>query len=340
MFENKNKWPLEHWHIEISSRCTLQCPRCTRQEVPDGLVNTDLRLQWFKDNFNVMIHKAKKITFCGDDGDPIYARDFLDVCDWMKQKNPAVQLVVVTNGSGKKVDWWERFSQIFDHNDHIHFSIDGDEHTNELYRINADWHSIMAGIDTLNKKDCKVFKTWACIAFKFNFENIDIIKDIATQKQFDYFQLTKSSKFGSNYGTYPADDPLEPDAQYVSSGRFTRHIDHISARQWKDNVVHLHEQRFKSQKSLGDIQPLCYVGNKGLYINSQGKFFPCCWTGLRYGHNKGIFDYIDQDRPLHDVLNDPAWNTFNKSLEDGSCPRECKEKCTFKKWSYEHATQW
>ena len=38
-----------HFHIEISSKCTLRCPRCTRQEVPDSLVNTELDLEFFKD---------------------------------------------------------------------------------------------------------------------------------------------------------------------------------------------------------------------------------------------------------------------------------------------------
>ena len=40
-----------HWHIEISSKCTLKCPRCARQEVPDGLVNTELSLEFFERNF-------------------------------------------------------------------------------------------------------------------------------------------------------------------------------------------------------------------------------------------------------------------------------------------------
>ena len=40
-----------HFHIEISSKCTLRCPRCARQEVPDSLVNTELDLEFFKTNF-------------------------------------------------------------------------------------------------------------------------------------------------------------------------------------------------------------------------------------------------------------------------------------------------
>ena len=45
MFENIHNWPLEHWHIELCSKCTLKCPRCSRQEVPEGLTNKDLTLE-------------------------------------------------------------------------------------------------------------------------------------------------------------------------------------------------------------------------------------------------------------------------------------------------------
>jgi len=338
MFENKNNWPLEHWHIEISSRCSLQCPRCTRQEVPGGLINTDLKLEWFEKNFSNIITHAKKITFCGDDGDPIYASEFLQVCEWIKSKNKDCQLVIITNGSGKKKEFWQKLGNMLTDNDHIHFSIDGDKDTNIKYRVNADWDSIMLGIDTL--RESTVFKTWAAIAFSFNYDSIHNLKQMARDKGFDYFQLTKSSKFGSNYSAYPKDDPLEPSEEYVSEGRFVRDISNLSGRKWINNTKVTHQHRFKTLTAIGDIQPLCYVGNKGLYVNSQGKFFPCCWTGLRYSHNNNIFDYVDQTGDLEQTLNDPAWKQLNKSFQDKTCPQECKEKCTYKKWSYDHATQW
>lgn len=341
MFENKNHWPLDHWHIEVSSRCPLQCPRCTRQEVPEGLINTDLSLDWFKQNFTDIIDHVKKITFCGDDGDPIYARDFLDICAWIKLKNYNCQIVIVTNGSGKKKQFWKLLSKVLTENDHIHFSIDGHHASNTKYRVNADWDSIMEGIATLNEEGCTVFKTWAAIAFKFNINSLDFMRWMARDKKFDYFQLTRSSKFGSNYEAYPKDDPLEPDNEYVSQGRFTREIENLSGREWQDRCVDIFQDRFHTQQAIGDIQPLCGVGNKGLYLNSRGIFYPCCWTGLRYEHNKNVFDYIDQhNKTLSEVLDDPNWSVLNKSFQDGSCPQECKEKCTAKKWSLDHATTW
>jgi MoaA/NifB/PqqE/SkfB family radical SAM enzyme len=81
---------LWHWHIEISSKCTLKCPRCPRQEVPETLVNTELELAFFTRNFppDFINRTCRKLTFCGDDGDPIYARDFITVINTLNQIKP------------------------------------------------------------------------------------------------------------------------------------------------------------------------------------------------------------------------------------------------------------
>ena len=121
----------------------------------------------------------------------------------------------------------------------------------------------------------------------------------------------------------------------------SREVQNISGREWQDNCLEIFTNRFHTQQAIGGIQPLCGVGNKGLYVNSQGKFYPCCWMGLRYEHNKDAFSYIDQDnKSLVEVLDDPNWSLLIKGFQDGSCPRECKEKCTTKKWSLDHATAW
>ena len=87
-----------HWHIEISSKCTLKCPRCARQEVPDTLINTELDLDFFKKNFTkeFVLSNVEKITFCGDDGDPIYAHDLIPVIKYLKDIKP-IEIVIITN---------------------------------------------------------------------------------------------------------------------------------------------------------------------------------------------------------------------------------------------------
>ena len=121
MFENIHNWPLEHWHIELCSKCSLKCPRCSRQEVPHGLTNQDLTLEWFKNNFTgKLLTNVRKLTFCGDDGDPIYAKDFLKILGWFREHNNKVQFVIVTNGSYKTKSWWRELNSILNEKDHIH----------------------------------------------------------------------------------------------------------------------------------------------------------------------------------------------------------------------------
>lgn len=341
MFKNIHGWPLEHWHIELCSKCSLKCPRCSRQEVPHGLTNTDLTLDWFKKNFNgKLLTQVRKITLCGDDGDPIYAKDLVPIVSWIRQHNKNVQFVIVTNGSYKTKSWWQALSDTLDHRDHVHFSIDGwDQQSNDQYRVNCDWGSIMEAVSIMSQGDA--YLTWAAIAFKFNEHKIDHMKQMAEELGFDAFQLTLSSKFGKNYGTYPKDDPLQPSDRYVASGRFVRDVTRFTKRKWVDLCKDVFTQRFLQEETQGQsIIPLCMIGNKGLYINAKGKFFPCCWTGLRYQHNQGIFDYVDADQTLGEVLDDPMWKKLFMDMAFNEGPRECGEKCSAEKWSLEHATNW
>jgi len=334
--KNHNNWPLEHWHIEISGKCPLKCPRCTRQELP-GYVNKELSLEWFQENFTFAKH-VKKITFCGDDGDPIYAKDLLSIIGWLKKQNSKIQFVIVTNGSFKTRDWWTKLNSLLDENDNVHFSLDGwDQTSNKIYRINCNWDSIVDGIKQLTKP----YKTWAAIAFKFNEQKIEYMKQLAMSLRFDRFQLTLSTKFGKNYSGYPSDDPLQPSDEYVAHGRFTRQFTALTKRKWSDSTLGIFTKRFHEVDiSKQSVIPLCMIGNKGLYINAEGKFFPCCWTGLRYSHNKKLFDYIDFDRKLPDILEDQKWKKLQSDLLIGEGPKECFEKCSSAKWNFNHATEW
>jgi MoaA/NifB/PqqE/SkfB family radical SAM enzyme len=189
-----------HFHIEISSKCTLRCPRCARQEVPDSLINTELDLEFFKRNFTAefILDNVEKITFCGDDGDPIYAHDLIPVIQYIKSIKP-VEIVIVTNGSHKKTEWWRELGSVLTEQDTVHFSIDGyDNDSNNLYRVNSDFNSIVAGVEALrDNSNCQL--VWAAIAFKFNEDRIDHMKNLALSLGMDAFQLTRSTKFGKIY---------------------------------------------------------------------------------------------------------------------------------------------
>lgn len=329
-----------HFHIEISSKCTLRCTRCARQEVPDGLVNTELDLVFFKRNFTPEFLQAnvEKITFCGDDGDPIYAHDLIPVIEYIKSIKP-VEIVIVTNGSHKKVQWWTHLGKLLDSNDSVHFSIDGYDNTsNNLYRINSDYNSIIVGLQTLRATSrCKII--WAAIAFKFNQDHLDDMQTFAKQMGVDRFQLTKSTKFGSVYSSYGINDPLQPSVKYISSThRFEREV--TTFTEINDTVSPTNLKLFNQTSSHNGVTPLCKIGNKGLYIDARGRLFPCCWVANRYNHNSDWQQISNRfnlnTRTLTDALADPYWSSEFQTFKWQECQTKCKSTMVNEKY----ATLW
>ena len=331
-----------HFHIEISSKCTLRCPRCARQEVPDGLVNTELDLEFFKRNFTPAFVRdnVEKITFCGDDGDPIYAHDLIPVIRYIKSIRP-VEIVIVTNGSHKKLTWWTQLGALLDSNDSVHFSIDGyDNASNNQYRVNSDYDSIIDGLQALRSMSaCQI--VWAAIAFKFNEHHIDTMKKHAHQLGVDRFQLTKSTKFGSVYPSYGVDDPLQPGVRVVSSThRFEREVTVLSEAGGWNAIPFTNIQLFNQTKSRNGITPLCEIGNKGLYIDARGRLFPCCWVANRYNHNSDWQQLSNNfnlnTRTLTDVLADKFWDNEFQTFKW----QECQTKCSSALVDEKYATSW
>jgi MoaA/NifB/PqqE/SkfB family radical SAM enzyme len=310
--------------------------------VPDSLVNTELDLEFFKRNFTpeFILANLEKITFCGDDGDPIYAHDLIPVIQYIKSIKP-VEIVIVTNGSHKKPAWWQELGSVLDNNDTVHFSVDGyDNASNNLYRVNSDFVSIVQGIETLRlASKCQL--VWAAIAFKFNEDQIDYMQSLAKKLGMDMFQLTRSTKFGSVYPTYGADDPLEPSTKYVStSHRFERDATTLSQRTFDRVVSPTNIALYRSVQEVNGVKPLCEIGNKGLYIDARGRLFPCCWVANRYSHNsewKSIADKFDLNRrTLTDAITDDFWATTFKTFGW----QECQTKCVASKVNEKYATEW
>lgn len=338
----------DHWHIELSSICTLKCPRCPRVEVPDTLLNRQLDLDFFQNQLGMdTIRQIRKITFCGNDGDPIYCKDLLEICAWIKTINPDIMIVIITNGSYRSPSWWANLGNILDHNDELHWSIDGwDQSSNERYRVNSDWSSIMQGIESFSSTNTQTYRVWAAIAFRFNEHALDHMHDMATALQIDLFQLTKSTKFSSHYpDTYGVQDILQPnDSQLISSShRFERVLTPLTHRPRPGKVLKkLFFSRAQDLIKYNKYSGICLIGNKGVFVNSQGEFYPCCWTATRYNHNKSWHELAKQrfnlrQHTFQDIIKDPFW--YKEFLEFES--QECKTKCTTDRLSdIEHTTEW
>lgn len=355
------KWQTYHWHLEPSSKCTLKCPRCPRTEHPNiSWINKDMTLDFVKSFLTVsQLQLTQRITLCGDVGDPIYCKELIEICDYFKKSNPNIHLYIITNGSHKKIEWWEKLGAVLDDKDTVNFSIDGyDDNTNNQYRVNSDFESIINGIKTL-RASSKVFINWATIVFNFNQDHLNKIQSMAKLLGCDGFQITKSTKFGSKYGeAYGAEqDKLEPRSEFISSShRYERQLIKLSDRVL-DNKKYLDTnlKYFNSTKEEfnSNITPLCYIGNRGLYVNAEGTLFPCSWTSFPYkslSYEDKVIKWDDsffakyknncnlKTRSLDEILNDEMW----LKLTDGFANKnkswvECSQKCSSHLVNYEYA---
>jgi hypothetical protein len=98
---------------------------------------------------------------------------------------------------------------------------------------------------------------------------------------------------------------------------------------------------YNQAATVGEVTPLCGIGNKGLFINSQGHLFPCCWVANRYTHNNEWLDVSKNQfdlnqRSLNDVLTDQYWSEefeiFSRT--------ECRTKCNKAVVNQQYATEW
>ena len=349
--KNKFNWQFYHWHLEPSSKCSLRCPRCPRQEHPEiSWMGQEISLNEFKKVFTAdMLSQVQRITMCGDVGDPIYTKDYLEILDYVKTYNKKIQIFTITNGSYKTSPWWKDFASVSNKHDSINFSIDGyDQKSNDMYRVNSNWDSIMTGMKIM-ADESEIFVNWAMIVFAFNENYIDHIETLARKQGCDTLQLTYSTKFGSKYGeAYGGEnDPLEPSAKYISkTHRYERYTRNLSNRipsrltYMKTNYKKFHEVK---KQFTGNIIPMCLIGNRGLYLNAEGTIFPCSWTSFPYKsleHNGKIINWEDSffvknkkmlnvkgNRSIEQVLNDDIWQKLFNSFKNNNWV-ECSQKCS------------
>jgi MoaA/NifB/PqqE/SkfB family radical SAM enzyme len=307
-------------HLEVSSKCVIKCPRCPRTELKPDTLNKEFSLADFKRAFDpTVLKEIDEMIFCGDIGDPIYARDFTDIVRYIKIHDPKKIIKIVTNGSYKKPEWWEELGMLLYADDIVTFSIDGwDQTSNNQYRVNTDFDSIMEGIRTL-KRSSTVHIRWKSIYFAYNEDHMEKIKTVARENNCDDFQTVKSTKFDNQY-LIDGRDPLKPQREYSESGQYITDT-YVLKRKYEHN-----------QDYTLDRHPWarCMNHAKELFVNVEGLLLPCPWFNSGYLENSFIKKYQKQlnikQRGLQDILNDPLWQELVESFEHKTLPI-CAIKC-------------
>jgi|688.fasta_scaffold21685_6 MoaA/NifB/PqqE/SkfB family radical SAM enzyme len=298
-------------HLEITDSCNAACPMCARNinggEDNPQLPNTELYLDDVKKIFTPeFIKQLDRLYMCGNYGDPIAARDTLEVFDYFRQCNSRMNLSMHTNGSAKKPEWWSELAKVLGKNSYVVFSLDGLEDTNHLYRQNTIWSKIMQNAQAFI--DAGGRARWDYIVFEHNEHQVEEARQLSQKMGFEKFQFKKSARFFSNASGMTKDAHqaanrkgtttlLKPpvDSKYRNLALeelskidkktddtitfVPRKADEAFIVQGKQKFYLDPNKKKPMEKYWDEVSIKCKVAEeKSLYVSAEGIVQPCCWT--------------------------------------------------------------
>ena len=240
---------------------------------------------------------------CGNLGDPISARDTLEIFKYFREHNPAMWLSMNTNAGAQEESWWEELAETFGR---ITFSIDGTPDNFTRYRINGDWPSIRVGIDECVLGPARV--VWKYIPFKFNENDIESTRLLSNALGIDKFNVDPSDRWNEADESI---DTLRPTLESLVSVRdivqrkfeTTPNRDFVIDPKCKNNIMHF-------ISSDGYYSPCCYSKHFDFHYNSQ-------WHKNKEDHNI-------KTSKLSDQIN--VFNSFYATIQT-SRPDYCLFNC-------------
>lgn len=291
------------------------------------------------------VKQLDRIYLCGNYGDPIVARDTLEVFQYFRELNSDIRLEMFTNGSAKPESWWKKLAQVIDL---VHFSIDGLEDTNHLYRKGTNFPTIVRSVKAYRESGGEA--VWDYIVFKHNEHQINEAREMAKGWGFKSFNLKKTGRFFSN-SKMASKDKQEV---FTRQGQLDYYIEMPVDERYHNTALAKEQaliEKYGSLESYLDSTPIkCKVASeKSLYISAMGRAFPCCWTAnqlypwyfpkeksymwkLLGRLENGVADLNVLDRGLENVVNGEffqdvllkSWEI--KSIKDGR-PKCCAKTC-------------
>lgn len=259
--------------IELTTRCNARCPMCMRNyrgmDYNSGYPTTELSLDNIKQILPVTFLKqlTRGVSFNGNVGDFGLARDAQEIVHYLADLN--VPVYINSNGSMRTPEWWAGLARP---GVRIGFALDGLAGTHELYRLDTDWHRVIANARAFINAGGHAL--WRFIPFEHNQGQEEECRRLAQEYGFAKFENIDE---GRNRG------PV-----FKRNGEFSHHIGEPYAPGVPDikPMLENHLTWFdpKTIRIDKDRQPLNIVCQhkrlEEIYITADGHVFPCCFLGF------------------------------------------------------------
>ena len=270
-------------HLENTQNCQASCPMCDRNQ-NGGDINphidlSELTLDDCKRIFEPdFIKQLKTMYMCGNLGDPIVARDTLEIFKYFREHNKDMWLSMNTNAGARDEAWWSELAQVFGRMGTVIFSVDGLRDTNHLYRQGVVWDNVERAMKSFIAAGGRA--RWDFLIFEHNQHQVEEAEEISKLMGFERFQAKKTGRFVTaksqkkeshqavNRKGEKTTELKKPDKKYQNK-----------ALSKQDMLI----QKYGSMDAYYDEVPInCKVKDEGsLFITAEGLAMPCCWTAGR-----------------------------------------------------------
>jgi len=293
-------------HLELTERCQAACPMCSRT----GnflLTNSELSISDIRKIFSKnFVKQLNRITLCGNFGEPIVAKDCLNIVEYFRYSNPHLQITINTNAGARNLEFWSDLATILNgSNSYVVFGIDGLEDTNHVYRVGVNWNKVISSAKTFIDNGGNA--RWDFIVFEHNEYQIEEAKQLSQQLGFQSFRLKKTYRFEKFKNLN-----IRPSKKYFNEKTY-----------------------IFSKNEFDSVEIDCLVKqSKEIYISAQGLLFPCCWVGEEIYNKNSIIDKNKIDLKKHtiqEIMNtDYFYDLENRwklnSIKEGK-PLVCAKQC-------------
>ena len=289
-------------HLENTQNCQASCPMCDRNQ-NGGAVNphidlSELTLEDAKRIFEPeFIAQLKTMYMCGNLGDPIVARDTLEIFKYFREHNPNMWLSMNTNAGARDEEWWSELAHVFGRMGAVIFSVDGLRDTNHIYRQGVVWDNVYRSMKAFIAAGGRA--RWDFLIFEHNQHQVDEAEELSQTMGFEKFVAKKTGRFitanSEKKEQHQAVDRKgnktaelkKPDEKYQNAA--IKQYDTVKAKHGSMDAYY----------DSAEIH--CKVKDEGnLFITAEGLALPCCWTAGRMykwwnanPKTEQIWDFVD-----------------------------------------------
>lgn len=337
-------------HLEVTQNCQANCPMCDRNMNGQGInphINlSELTLKDCKLIFEPsFIAQLDTMYMCGNLGDPIIARDTLEIFKYFREHNPNIWLSMNTNGGARDQTWWTELASVFGQKGTVIFSVDGLVNTNHIYRQGVKWLAVENNMQSFIAAGGRA--RWDFLIFEHNQHQVEEAEALAIKWGCEKFIKKKTGRFITQ------DSKKKETHQAVDrKGKKTTKIEK-PVQKYQNKALRKQDallEKYGSMDAYYDTVPVhCKVKDEGnLFITAEGLAMPCCWTAGRmykWWHKdpktEQIWDYIDaaggkdavdaKKHGLRSVFDTGIFDAIESSWSKSSCSdgklKVCSMKC-------------